>query len=137
MYPQIFSPSAATSKGWVDFFLPCPVLFSGPCVLYLLFFCLSFIVYSVIIWKYMLSKSPSDSQYIKFRHCEKAKKFAKNLPIFYNYLVTLKQSGGFFRIFMVFSEYLNSKRKIDVIFLKLFSSEWLSESYQTYHLLEK
>ena len=112
MYPQIFSPSAGTSKGWVDFFLPCPVLFSGPCVLYLLFFCLSFIVYSVIIWKYMLSKSPSDSQYIKFRHCEKAKKIAKNLPIFKNYLVTCKV-GIFFQFFMVFLEYLNSKRKID------------------------
>ena len=43
---------------------------------------------------------------VKFSYCEKAIQFEKKNRLFLNYLVTSKQSGIFFQIFVVFSEYL-------------------------------
>ena len=46
------------------------------------------------------------SRNIKFRYCEKATKFEKNI-FESRYLVTSKQSGRIFQIIVGFSEYLN------------------------------
>ena len=44
---------------------------------------------------------------LKFKYCEKATKFEKNLPIVGRY----SNLGDFFQIFLAFSEYLNFKNK--------------------------
>ena len=49
--------------------------------------------------------------YLKLRHYEKATKFEKNLPPFL--LNSLKPSGRFFQIFVVFSE------KLDYMYLHI------------------
>jgi hypothetical protein len=48
-------------------------------------------------------------KYWKFRYCKKATKFEKisHFTMVWNYLVTSKQSGRFFQIFLAFSQYLN------------------------------
>ena len=54
----------------------------------------------------------------KLRHYEKAEKFEKNLPPFLTkQLFSLKTSGIFFQIFVVFSEKLDFNRSIKKIFV--------------------